>query len=89
MTRLVEGHPLVQVETDAAGIPVRLRMDGTTHGEVGICNRWRLDDDWWRTPVARAYFKLVTRDGLLCTIYLDEIRRSLHELGIHADVVAL
>ena len=64
MTRLYANHPLVQVETDEAGTPVRIRMDGVTHGEVGICNQWRVDDDWWREPVARAYFKVVTRDGL-------------------------
>lgn len=78
MTRLFTDHPLVQVETDVDGIPRRLRMDGVTHGEVGICNRWRVDDDWWRAPVARLYFKLVTRDGLLCTIFLDEIRGTWH-----------
>jgi hypothetical protein len=78
MTRLVPGHPLVQVETDADGIPVRLRLNGAAHGEVGICNRWRVDDDWWRTPVVRAYFKVVTRDGLLCTVYLDELRGTWH-----------
>ena len=78
MTRLYVNHPLVQVETDAAGIPIRLRMDGVTHGEVGICNQWRVDDDWWREPVARAYFKVVTRDGLLCTVFWDEIRGTWH-----------
>ena len=60
MTRLYLDHPLIQVDTDEFGTPLRLRLDGTTHGEVGICNRWRVDDDWWRTPTARAYFKLVT-----------------------------
>jgi hypothetical protein len=45
---------------------------------VGICNRWRVDDDWWREPTARSYFKLVTRDGLLCTVYLDEMRGTWH-----------
>lgn len=78
MTRLYANHPLVQVETDADGIPVRLRMDGVTHGEVGICNQWRVDDDWWREPVARVYFKVVTRDGLLCTVFWDEIRGTWH-----------
>ena len=52
MTRRYLDHPLVQVETDADGAPIRLRMDGTDHGEVGICNRWRVDDGWWRDPVA-------------------------------------
>lgn len=78
MTRIHTDHPLVQVETDAQGIPQRLRMDGVTSGEVGICNRWRVDDDWWRAPVARAYVKLVTRDGLLCTIFLDELSGTWH-----------
>jgi hypothetical protein len=78
VTRLYLDHPLIQVETDRAGTPLRLRMDGVTHGEVGICNRWRVDDDWWREPTARSYFKLVTRDGLLCTIYLDEMRGTWH-----------
>jgi len=78
VTRLYTDHPLVQVEADASGVPQRLRMDGVTSGEVGICNRWRVDDDWWRAPIARAYFKLVTRDGLLCVIFLDEIRGTWH-----------
>ncbi len=78
MTRLYADHPLVQVETDAAGQPLRIRLDGETHGEVGVCNRWRIDDDWWRNLVSRAYYKVVTRDGLLCTIYLDELRGTWH-----------
>jgi hypothetical protein len=78
VTRLHTDHPLVQVETDAFGTPIRLRMDGVTHGEIGICNRWRVDDGWWRDPVALTYFKLVTRDGLLCTVFLDEIRGTWH-----------
>ena len=78
MTRRYANHPLVQVETDAAGVPVRLRMDGTDHGELGICNRWRVDDGWWREPVSRACYKVVTRSGLLCTIFLDEIRGTWH-----------
>ena len=78
MTRLYLDHPLIQVETDALGTPLRLRLDGETHGKVGICNRWRVDDDWWRDPTVRAYFKLVTRDGLLCVVYLDEMRGTWH-----------
>lgn len=78
MTRLYADHPLVQVETDTAGTPLRLRMDSVDQGEVGICNRWRVDDGWWREPVARTYFKVVTRSGLLCTLFWDEIRGTWH-----------
>ena len=78
MTRLCTDRPLVRVETDADGQPHNIRLDGVSHGEVGICNRWRVHDDWWRELVSRAYFKVVTRDGLLCTIYLDELRGTWH-----------
>jgi hypothetical protein len=78
MTRLYVDHPLVQVDTDADGTPRRLRLDRTDHGEVGVCNRWRVDDGWWREPVARAYFKVVTRSGLLCTVFFDENRGTWH-----------
>lgn len=78
MTRRYPDLPLVQVETDATGIPVRLRMDGTDHGELGICNRWRVDDGWWREPVARSCYKVVTRSGLVAVIVLDEIRGTWH-----------
>ena len=78
MTKLYADHPLIQVEADAEGRPIRLRMDGTDHGEVGICNRWRTDDGWWRDPVARSHYKIVTRTGLLCVVFLDEIRGTWH-----------
>ena len=78
MTKLYVDHPLVQVEADELGTPIRLRLDGVDHGEVGICNRWRVDDGWWREPIARAYFKVVTRSGLLCLIFWDEIRGTWH-----------
>jgi hypothetical protein len=78
MTRIHTDHPLVQVETDAAGTPTRLRMDGIDHGELGICNRWRVDDGWWREPVARACYKIVTRSGLVAVIFLDETGGTWH-----------
>jgi hypothetical protein len=78
VTRRYLDHPLVQVGTDADGAPIRLHMDGTDHGEVGICNRWRVDDGWWRDPVARACYKIVTRSGLVAVIFLDEIRGAWH-----------
>ena len=78
MTRRYLDHPMVQVETDADGATIRLRMDGADHGEVGICNRWRVDDGWWRDPVARACYKIVTRYGLVAVIFLDEIRGTWH-----------
>ena len=78
MTRLQPAQPLIQVTADGSGMPIGLSLDGRAHGEVGVCNHWRVDDAWWREPVARTYWKLVTRDGLLCTVYFDELRGTWH-----------
>ena len=78
MTRLQPTSPLIQVAADPAGTPIGLSLAGEAHGEVGVCNRWRVDDGWWREPVARTYWKLVTRDGLLCVVFLDELRGTWH-----------
>jgi hypothetical protein len=78
MTRLAPTNPLIGVTADPGGTPMSLSLDGTVHREVGVCNRWRIDDEWWREPVARTYWKLVSRDGLLCTVYLDELRGTWH-----------
>ena len=37
-----------------------------------------VDDGWWREPVARACYKVVTRSGLLCIVFLDEIHGTWH-----------
>jgi hypothetical protein len=78
LTRRYADHPLVQVATDADGVPVRLHLAGTDQGELGICNRWRVDDGWWREPIARACYKIVTRSGLVAVIFLDELRGTWH-----------
>ena len=78
MTRLQPAQPLIQVTADGSGMPIGPSLDGRAHGEVGVCNHWRVDDQWWREPVARTYWKLVTRGGLLCTVYLDELRGTWH-----------
>ena len=44
---------------------------------VEVCNRWRVDENWWREPIARDYFKVVgTR--WLALIYYDRLSRSWH-----------
>ena len=77
MTRLLREHPRIDVEFDADGHLTAIRWNGRRE-TVEVCNRWRVDDGWWREPVARACYKVVTRSGLLCTIFLDEIRGTWH-----------
>ena len=76
MTRLVGHHPRIEVDLDAFGQPARLRW-GTDSVPVEVCNRWRVDEAWWRRPVSRDYFKLAgTR--LLALVYLDRVDGTWH-----------
>lgn len=67
MTRLLEKPLRVDVALDAHGVPSEIhRSDSGEHAAVlEACSRWRVDDDWWRVPVSRLYYKLRTEDSLL------------------------
>ena len=76
MTRLVGHHPRIEVDLDAAGQPQRLRWEGTSV-PVEVCNRWRVEEAWWRRPVSRDYYKLAG-DSLLALVYHDLVDGSWH-----------
>jgi len=42
-----------------------------------VCNRWRVDEAWWREPIARDYFKVVGARWL-ALVYLDRVDGSWH-----------
>jgi hypothetical protein len=44
---------------------------------VEVCNRWRVDESWWREPIARDYFKVVG-PRWLALIYLDRTNGTWH-----------
>jgi hypothetical protein len=76
MTRLLGHHPRLEVDLDALGQPCLLRWPGgSEQGEV--CNRWRVEEAWWRRPVSRDYYKLVGR-SLLALVYQDRLDGSWH-----------
>lgn len=76
MTRLVGHHPRIDVDVDAHGLPCRLRWDGSSE-QVEVCNRWRIEEAWWRRPVSRDYYKL-SGSGLLALVYLDRVDGTWH-----------
>ena len=76
MTRLLHAHPAIEPELDAGRALVAIRWAGRRE-PVEVCNRWRVDENWWREPIAREYFKVVgTR--WLALIYYDRVSRSWH-----------
>ncbi len=71
MTRLwSEGQPII-VDRTNGDAPARFTWLEQTHQVENITRRWRVDVDWWRERVWRAYYKLSTDTGLLVIVYRD------------------
>jgi hypothetical protein len=62
----------IEVEADAAGAPLRLRL-GSVWQDVELTRRpWRIDQHWWRgEPVSRVYYRVAPAEGTALTIYND------------------
>lgn len=78
MTKLLTSPPVIEVAVDVAGEPVRLRWRRWQARVAAVCNRWRVEDDWWRSEVARDYYKVRTDDGTLCVIFRDRRTGAWH-----------
>jgi hypothetical protein len=76
MTRLLREHPAIDAELDPTGHLVAFRWAGRREA-VEVCNRWRVDEAWWRQPIARDYFKVVGAHWL-ALVYLDRLDGSWH-----------
>jgi hypothetical protein len=76
MTRLLREHPPIEVELDSAGDLVAIRWNGRRE-VVEVCNQWRVEEAWWRGPIARDYFK-VAGGRWLALVYLDRVDGSWH-----------
>jgi len=52
----------------------RVLVEGGRHRVVAsIQDSWRIDDEWWRVPISRRYYRLVLDDGSRRTVYEDLI----------------
>jgi len=48
---------------------------------VDIQETWCIDDEWWRDPIQRRYYRVLLQNGSLRTIYVDLVANSWHEQG--------
>jgi len=76
VTRLLREHPQIEAELDRGGGLVAIRWNGRREA-VEVCNRWRIDEAWWRQPIARDYFKVVGQHWL-ALVYLDRTDGTWH-----------
>jgi hypothetical protein len=62
----------VAVRTDGRDVPVTVATEGREPRRVeAVRESWRIDDEWWRRPIARLYHTVVLEDGALVTLYRD------------------
>lgn len=61
----------VLVEVDRDGILRAVRLEGVRHQVVSVRERWRVEDEWWRRPIAREYVEAVLEDGRRVVVFRD------------------
>lgn len=57
--QVVDGQPVVLVEGSRSRRVVRIQ------------DVWQIDDEWWRDPISRRYYRLLLEDGVIRTVYHD------------------
>lgn len=62
----------LQVEADAGGVPIAVRLSGRRREVQAVLETWRIDDEWWRPQsISRTYFSLLLEDGRTLMVYRD------------------
>jgi len=62
----------VAVDLDGDGLPIGIRdADHGTRRIAAVRERWRIDDEWWRHPIARRYCEVVLEDGRRVVLFQD------------------
>jgi hypothetical protein len=69
----------VTVEADESGEPVAVVLGGRRLAVAQVQDIWRIDDEWWREEVSRAYHRLLLEDGQVLTVYDDLARRCWYQ----------
>jgi hypothetical protein len=61
----------LKAEEDLSGLPLAVKMK-RRQAVISIEDRWRLDDEWWRTePVSRLYYNVLLASGQRLVLYKD------------------
>ncbi len=72
--RAVNEPHAVAVELNESGQMTVGRLAGRTVGRVeAILESWRIDDEWWRQPISRAYMEVLLEGGKRVVLFQDLI----------------
>ena len=69
----------IRIQEAASGLPIAMRTP-ERHSIVAIEDRWRIDDEWWRSEsVSRLYYAVITDSGQRIVIYKDLIQNRWYK----------
>ena len=54
-------------------LPIAL-VEGERRRAATVEDTWEIDEEWWRDPIVRRYYRLVLEDGGVRTVYRDKQR---------------
>jgi hypothetical protein len=64
----------IRVKEDHSNSPLMVKTTSRLVGIRAIDDKWRLDDEWWRSaPVSRLYYAVLLVSGQRLVIYKDLI----------------
>ncbi len=71
----------VRVEENAEGLPLAVRT-GRRQRITTIEDRWRIDDEWWRSePISRLYYAVMLASGQRLVLYHDLCKGEWYKQG--------
>jgi len=59
------------LELDASGSLTVVRATGERAKIEAILESWRIDDEWWRQPIARSYMNVLLEGGRRVVLFQD------------------
>src|SRR3989449_11647173 len=70
--RALNVHQRVEVTLDERGVPVVVKREAGSGRRIeSIGEMWRIDDEWWRTPIVRRYVELILEGGGRVVLFED------------------
>ena len=63
--------PKIQVNESDSHEPLAVAHEGRWRRVEVILSRWRIDQEWWKRPAERDYFRVRLEGGIICEVFRD------------------
>lgn len=63
----------ISVDAMSDATPIAVFWRGQRRWVAALIDRWRIEDEWWRQPIARDYYLIALRGGGELTVFRDRL----------------